>query len=78
MCNGNAEKETVCVRRKIPRDGTEREVHPNIWVRRIENTYILYTKVSRTQAKRGNYIYLSSGAHDDTVLIKTFEKKRKL
>jgi hypothetical protein len=50
------------------------ELHLNIPVRRVENTYILYTKVFRTQEKRG--IYVPSGAYNDTVLITTFERKK--
>ena len=41
-------EETVRIRRKVPRNETQREVCINTPVRRIENTSMLYTKVTRT------------------------------
>ncbi len=59
-------------------DSTEREKDAPQYTIKKNREYVYFIDKSQQNAREERHMYVSSGAHDGTVLITTFEKKREL
>jgi hypothetical protein len=77
MCNRNARKKLYVSGVKY-QGMKQRERDAPQHTSKKNREYIYFIDKSQQNAREERHIYVSSGAHDETVLITTFEKKIEL